>query len=267
MGYNPGGGAGATTSWAARITATDAALPAYTRVGNAITGNAPGALPAIGGVALALNQSFLHKNGAAGADNGLWDVKVLGDGITAYRLERSSDASTSAQVTSGRTVRITGGVYAGLEFYLATPNPIVLNTTALNFQPFQGVPASVAQTIPIARGAYGFKDRVLGSLGGPEVLAEFDLDAAPLFGAELDAIVLVTQVALTGLVYLYDVVANATVAGSSLSTSSTTGARLTSGDLTATLIVGRRYQIRAECTGGTDPTDWASVRYATLVPT
>ena len=257
-----GGGGGGVDYKNARLVASVAALPAYTRVDNVITANANGALPAINGVALAVNDSFLFRNGAAGADNGLWDVTQLGDGGTPYILTRSADADTDAEVTSGMQVPILQGTFAGRVFYLATPDPIVLNTTTLTFL-LDNLPAST----PIAVGAYAVNETIPGVAATPgwTIIAEFDLDELPVNGAVLDGIALVSQVALTGRLRLYDVTGAAAVAGSTLSTVSLTGERLASADLTAVLVAGRRYQIQAECTGGAAASDWAVVRYATLV--
>jgi hypothetical protein len=249
----------------ARRAASAAALPAYTRVANVITANAFGALPAVGGVALVAGDSFLLKNGAAGADNGLYDVTVLGNGGTAFVLTRSTDANTDAEVTSGLRVPITEGTYAGLVFYLSTLDPIALNTTALTFELDAG---SVIHAVPVAVGAYSANDTVPGVAVAPgwNILAEFDLDVLPVAGAVLDGIMLVSGVALTGELRLYDVTGAAAVAGSTLTTVSLTGQRMTSGDLTAVLVAGRRYQIQSEVTGGGAAADFGIVRYCTLIP-
>ena len=119
----------------------------------------------------------------------------------------------------------------------------------------------------VANGAYADNQQIAGVAATPGwvVIAEFDLDTLPA-SALLDGILLVSQVALTGRLRLYDVTGAAAVAGSTLSTVSLTGERLTSADLAGVLVLGRRYQIQAECTGGAAPTDWVVVRYATLLP-
>lgn len=110
------------------------ALPAYTRVGNVITANANGALPAIGGVTLTVNQSFLFLHGAAGQDNGIYVVTQVGSGGAPFILTRRGDSNTNEFVNCGMRVPIEEGKYAGSEFVLVTPNPITLNTTALEFE-------------------------------------------------------------------------------------------------------------------------------------
>jgi len=123
------------------------------------------------------------------------------------------------------------------------------------------------QSIPVAVGAYANNETIAGVAATPgwNVITEFQIDTLPSQGALLDGIVLVSGAALTCRFRLYDVTGAAAVAGSTLSSTSLTGERKTSADLTSALVATRRYQIQAECTGGAAPTDWAVVRYATLI--
>jgi hypothetical protein len=114
--------------------ATAAALAAYTRVGNVITANANGAIATIDGVAPALADRVLLKDGAAGADNGIYTVTALGDAGNPFVLTRASDADASAEVTAGLYLWVTEGTAnADTGWLLTTNDPIVLNTTALVF--------------------------------------------------------------------------------------------------------------------------------------
>lgn len=114
--------------------ATAAALPAYTRVGNVLTGNANGALAAVDGVTLVVGNRLLVKNGAAGADNGIYVVTTVGDGSNPFVLTRATDADTSAEVTSGVLVAVSEGTAnASTVWMLTTSDAITLNTTALTF--------------------------------------------------------------------------------------------------------------------------------------
>lgn len=61
-------------------------------------------------------------------------------------LTRDSDASTSAMMSSGTTVKVTEGTNAGYSFTLTTVNPIVLDTTALTF----GIAGNAAQINGVA---------------------------------------------------------------------------------------------------------------------
>lgn len=114
--------------------ATAAALPAYTRTGNVITATGNGALAAVDGVTLVANDRLLVKDGAAGADNGIYTVTQVGTGGTPYILTRSSDADASAEVTAGMYVWTgEGTANADTGWLLTTNDPITLNTTALTF--------------------------------------------------------------------------------------------------------------------------------------
>lgn len=114
--------------------ATAAALPAYTRTGNVITASANGALAAVDGVTLVATDRLLVKNGAAGADNGIYTVTQVGAGGTPYILTRASDADASAEVTAGMYVWVSEGTAnADTGWLLTTDDPITLNTTALSF--------------------------------------------------------------------------------------------------------------------------------------
>ncbi len=127
--------------------ATAAALPAYTRSGNVLTANANGALAAVDGVTLGLNDRVLVKNGAAGADNGIYFVSQVGDVGTPWTLTRTVDADTSAEVTSGLFVFVEEGTTnSDTGWILTTNNPITLNTTALTFTQFSGAGSYLAGT-------------------------------------------------------------------------------------------------------------------------
>jgi hypothetical protein len=117
--------------------ATAAALPAYTRVANVITADANGAIPQIDGVTVAVTTPptrILLKDGASGADNGIYDLTDAGSGGTPWVLTRSTDADTSAEVVFGIFALIMEGTANGkFGFALMTHNPITLNTTSLTF--------------------------------------------------------------------------------------------------------------------------------------
>lgn len=114
--------------------ATNAALPAYTRSSNVITASANGALAAVDGVTLAAGERLLLKDGAAGADNGIYTVTTLGDGSNPFVLTRTTDFDTSAKAVSGSLVPVSEGTtHADTLFQLTTNAAITLNTTALTF--------------------------------------------------------------------------------------------------------------------------------------
>ncbi len=117
--------------------ATNAALPAYTRVGNVISANITADINTAGvdSVTTLVNgDRVLLKDGAAGADNGLYTITDIGSIVTVFVLTRSTDADTSAEVVNGAFVHVNEGtVNANKDFVLTTANPITLNTTALTF--------------------------------------------------------------------------------------------------------------------------------------
>lgn len=125
--------------------ATIVALPAYTRTTNTITANANGALPSIDGVSLSVNDRILLKNGAAGADNGLYSVSDLGSAGTPFVFIRSDAADASNEVFDGMQVVVREGTLAGQVWALTTNDPITLNTTALTFTQIGGPAASATQ--------------------------------------------------------------------------------------------------------------------------
>lgn len=143
--------------------ATAAALAAYTRTVNTIQANANGALAAIDGIACAVGNRVLLKNGAADQDNGIYTIVSLGAAGSKWSMIRSDDANTSALVTSGMLVPVEEGTAnAATIFELTTANPIVLNTDALSF-----VGAKLA-TAP----------RVDSMIPTPALLAGFDMAAS-----------------------------------------------------------------------------------------
>jgi hypothetical protein len=119
--------------------ATAAALPANTRTGNVLTASANGALAAVDGVTLVLNDRLLVKNEAAGENNGIYYVSAVGDGSNPFTLTRTTDADVSSEVTSGMAVVATEGTTNGDKIWILTTNDTVtLNTTALVFSGVTG---------------------------------------------------------------------------------------------------------------------------------
>jgi hypothetical protein len=131
--------------------ATVAALPSYGRTGNVITASANGALAAIDGVTLVAGDRLLLKDGAAGADNGIYVVTAVGDASNPFVLTRAGDAGSSAEVTSGLFTFATEGTANGDKGWVLTTNdPITLNTTALTFAQFSSSTVDIAATIHAA---------------------------------------------------------------------------------------------------------------------
>jgi len=116
--------------------ATTAALPSYTFSNNVLTADANGALPDQDGVTLVLNNRLLVKDetGSNEKYNGIYEVTQVGDGSNPWKLTRTADADVDSEVTNGLTTHIEEGTAnGGNGFSLITPDPITLNTTALEF--------------------------------------------------------------------------------------------------------------------------------------
>lgn len=89
-------------------------------------------LQTIDGHTLTAGERVLVKDQSTASENGIYDA-------AAGSWSRSSDANTSAKVTSGLFVyTVLGTANATKGFVLTTPDPIVLNTTALTFTQFSG---------------------------------------------------------------------------------------------------------------------------------
>jgi hypothetical protein len=87
----------------------------------------------IDGVTLATGDRVLVKNQSSGAENGIYVVVATG------AASRSTDADTSAEVTSGMFTFVTEGtVNADSGWVLSTNDTITLGTTALAFSQFSG---------------------------------------------------------------------------------------------------------------------------------
>lgn len=116
--------------------ATAAALPANTRSTNTLTANANGSINGTGidGVTdLTVGQRVLVKNESTGANNGVYEITVLGNGGTAWEMLRASDFDASGEATLGAYYPVDEGATNGSSaWYLATDS-VTLNTTALVF--------------------------------------------------------------------------------------------------------------------------------------
>ncbi len=92
----------------------------------------------IDGVAVIVGNRVLAVGQTAGASNGIYVV-------AAGAWARSSDANTSAQVTSGMFTFVSEGTAnASTGWVLVTPDPIVLDTTSLSFTQFTGLGEVIA---------------------------------------------------------------------------------------------------------------------------
>jgi hypothetical protein len=101
-------------------------------------GDAYTSLGVVDGIILTAGDRVLLKNGAAGADNGIYVVNT----ISPLQLTRAPDADNSplGEVAAGMYCFAAAGTANGLKgWVLTTPDPIVLNTTALTFSLYSQV--------------------------------------------------------------------------------------------------------------------------------
>lgn len=170
--------------------ATAAALAANTYangalgVGATLTGNANGALAAVDGVTLVLNDRLLVKDEATAANNGLYKVTQVGTVGTPYILTRVTDADIAAELLNAAVFAEEGTTNSDSAFVGTADAPITVGTTALPFVKFsstvvytfdQGLlltGSSVTVELDTAAGA-----QTAGAGGGSSGL-EFDVNTA-----------------------------------------------------------------------------------------
>lgn len=133
------------TSWKDPVRlATAGALPAYVRTGNVITFSANGPVT-VDGFPAVLNDSVLVKDGAAGADNGIYLVTVAGiggGGGTPAVWTRREDADSGNELRCGTAVRVTSGTANGQTIWFTTSaDPITINASTVTWALMTVTPA------------------------------------------------------------------------------------------------------------------------------
>jgi hypothetical protein len=94
----------------------------------ALTGSTP---LVIDGITVTNGMRIGLTGQTTGSENGIYAVAIS---VGTYTLARANDANSSAEVTTGLFFKvISGTAYAGYDCILTTPDPIVLDTTALTF--------------------------------------------------------------------------------------------------------------------------------------
>ncbi|RLI88018.1 MAG: hypothetical protein DRP01_00260 [Archaeoglobales archaeon] len=151
-GYVDAVAAGLHPKAAVRV-ATTADLAAYTKTGTGVgaylEADANGSIntPGIDGITdLAAGDRILFKNAAAGAetadaDNGLYEVTVVGTAGTPWRITRTTDfdGSPASEVQGGDFMFVQEGTAnADSGWVLVTDGTITVDTTALQFTQFSG---------------------------------------------------------------------------------------------------------------------------------
>lgn len=143
--------------------ATAAAMPANTAagsgVGKTLTMDAVGILT-IDGVNTVLGDRILVKDETAGADvdHGIYEVTTEGTGGVAAILTRADDfdGSPAGEVSNGSFAFVQEGTAnASTGWALITADPITVDTTAIEFSQFQGLPQfSGGQGIDLTSGVF-----------------------------------------------------------------------------------------------------------------
>jgi hypothetical protein len=153
------------------IAATTAALAACTYangtagVGATLTGNANGALAAQDGVTLTAGQRLLVKDQAAGAQNGVYTVTVVGAGAAPFILTRATDFDTAAEIVDGATFFVgQGTTLANSAFALTVNGAVTVGTTALVFGQTGGVSFPATQVVLADAGTFFTTDNAEAAL-------------------------------------------------------------------------------------------------------
>lgn len=127
--------------------ATAAALPANTRTGDILTATANGSINGTGidGVTtLAVNDRVLVKNEATQANNGIFYVSQVGDASNPWKLTRTTDADTAAEVTKGMYTYVSAGSTNISTSWVEELTVTTINTDAIAFQKFFQAAAYIA---------------------------------------------------------------------------------------------------------------------------
>lgn len=138
--------------------ATAGALAAYTRAGDVITADAPGAIGNIDGIAIVDDDRILLQHGAAGVDDGIYDVTEAGDGATPFVLTRSSDMADGSSA-AGAVFQAEQGATYGEDIFICTNDEgsAVVNTDDLNFttMTLQGLTSNAPEDVTKEAAAVG----------------------------------------------------------------------------------------------------------------
>lgn len=95
---------------------------------------ASGAPSTVDGVTLIVNDRILVVGQSDARQNGLYDVTVVGTGSNGTWV-RTRDGNTTGEINAGMIVTVTEGTtYADTIWMLTTNDPIVIDSTALNFR-------------------------------------------------------------------------------------------------------------------------------------
>jgi hypothetical protein len=117
--------------------ATTGPLPANTVIGQTLTGVGFGALGLDGG-SLVVGERLLVKNEVTAANNGIYLVTAVGALAAVYVLTRAGDMNEASEVPGAFCFVEKGTVNAKNGFFVASPGPFTLGTTAIPWSQFTG---------------------------------------------------------------------------------------------------------------------------------
>lgn len=115
-------------------------------VGATLTNNTTQIAIAIDGINLTTNDRVLVKNQTSELQNGIYSVTTIGTTNVDWVLTRTTDADSSAEVSSGMFVFVRqGSSNTGTGWVLTTTGTILVGTTALQFSQFSGAGSYLAE--------------------------------------------------------------------------------------------------------------------------
>jgi hypothetical protein len=159
-----------------------ASVRAITTTNITLSGSAPSTYD---GLTLVAGDRILVNAQSTGSQNGIYIVSVLGTGSNGTWI-RSVDSSASAYVTAGMRTYVAEGTYAGTEYRLVTPDPIVLGTTSLTFQSTAATVSGVTKGVQynnagfIAGATYLIYDNATGNVVASATTASTTSDTGAL---------------------------------------------------------------------------------------
>lgn len=131
-------------------------LSAYTRTSaTKLTKSSAGAFPTVDGVAAVVGNRYLLKDEGTGgnaADNGIWELTTLGDGGTAWVLDRASDSATAAENKRGQFCWVDAGTSNIKSGWLQNSvDCVTLGTSAITFAQVSGAQLLLVDNSTIQR--------------------------------------------------------------------------------------------------------------------
>jgi hypothetical protein len=175
--------------------ATSASLPAYIQsgagVGATLTSTSNGTLT-VDGINLIFGDRALIKS--EGTSNGVYNITQVGDGSNPWILTRSTDFDS---VDSGFYVLITEGTtFGGSSWIVSTPDPIIVDTTVIEFSQFSSAASSSITNIGTGIGL--FKQKIGNDFEFRNINTSSNKISAVLNGVNDDVDIDLVQANITG---------------------------------------------------------------------